>query len=266
MSSGITLKYWSGRGLMEVPRQMLAIAGLFPGVSVVVLKPLFCEPGLTPPPPHLQAGYTDVRVSGAPPSGPELDANLGRLPCLEVGGVTIGQSAAINFYVAQHTGLLGSSPAEAAQIIAFTEHLRELNQAFRALVPYGTEPTEAAMAAFFDDSSAADFTGPADGAKRAARNMKWFMGRLERLVGEGFCVGGKTSLADVMLFQFFADSLTPEESATGDLPAHRREPWSSKARTDAALAAHPRVAACVAGVAAHPNIKQWLATRGKQGF
>ena len=55
----LTLKYWSGRGLMEVPRQCLAIAGLFPG-----------------------AGYTDVRVS-APPEGASLDANLGRLPCID---------------------------------------------------------------------------------------------------------------------------------------------------------------------------------------
>lgn len=58
--AAITLKYWSGRGLMEVPRQCLAIAGHFPG-----------------------QGYTDVRVSGAPPAGAELDANLGRLPCIE---------------------------------------------------------------------------------------------------------------------------------------------------------------------------------------
>jgi hypothetical protein len=29
-NSAITLKYWNGRGLMEVPRMILAIAGKFP--------------------------------------------------------------------------------------------------------------------------------------------------------------------------------------------------------------------------------------------
>jgi len=29
-NSAITLKYWNGRGLMEVPRMLLAIAGKFP--------------------------------------------------------------------------------------------------------------------------------------------------------------------------------------------------------------------------------------------
>ena len=228
---------------MEVPRQMLAIAGHFPG-----------------------AGYTDVRVAGAPPAGAELDANLGRLPCLEVGGTSIGQSAAINYFVATHTGLMGANPAEAAQIISFTEHVKELSAAFRTLVPYGAEPTPAALDTFFDDAAATDFTGPADGSKRASRFLKWYMGRMELLVGDGFCVGGKLSLADVMLFNTFADSLTAEETASGDLPAHRREPFSSLARTQAALAAHPRLAKCVASVAAHPNIAKWMATRGKQGF
>lgn len=31
--AGMILKYWNGRGLMEVPRKMLAISGKFP-VSV----------------------------------------------------------------------------------------------------------------------------------------------------------------------------------------------------------------------------------------
>ncbi len=259
---------------MEVPRQCLAAAGKFPG-----------------------AGYTDVRCS-APPGGTELDANLGRLPILEgacaplragednprgplspshhplprptpspqtVDGVSIGQSTAINYWVAQHCNLLGSSPAEAASILSFGEHLRELREKYAAMVPWGTEPSAETLNTFFDSAEATDSTGPADGSKRGARNLLWFMGRLEHLVGDGFAVGGKLSLADIQLFNIFADSLTAEQSL-GDLPSYRREPFGSLARTSAALAKHPKLAKIVAAVGAHPNIQKWLQTRGQQGF
>jgi hypothetical protein len=58
MAGELTLRYWNGRGLMEVPRVMLAIAGKAPG-----------------------AGYTDVRASGTDGVGNALDCNLGRMVC-----------------------------------------------------------------------------------------------------------------------------------------------------------------------------------------
>jgi glutathione S-transferase len=227
------------------------------------------HPHTFPPPlpacPFPQTGYTDAR--GAPtPGDSSLDCNLGRLPALVTAdGATIGQSSAINSYVAGVTGLNGATPVEAAQILAFSEHLKELDQAYRKLCPYGTEPTEAANATFFDSNDATDFAGPADGAKRDARNLLWFMGRMERLVGDGFAVGGKISLADVLIYRAFGDSLS-EAQANEGLPAHRREPFGSLARVNAALGKHPKLAKIVASVAAHPNIAKWLATRGKQGF
>ena len=125
--------------------------------------------------------------------------------------------------------------------------------------------TLSALDTFFNESEAVDFSGPADGAKRSARNLVWYAGRLEKLVGDGFAVGGKLSLADVLLYNHFADSLTPEQ-CTGELPAHRREPFASLERTNAMLARHPRLSACIASVAAHPNVKKWMAERGPQGF
>ena len=221
---------------------LLAIAGHFPG-----------------------AGYVDAR--GPPAAGDaDIDANLGRLPTLVTReGVAIGQSAAINHYVAGVTGLLGDGPLEAAQIIAFHEHLAELNQQFRKLVPYGVEPDAAKLDTFFGASGATDFAGPADGATRDSRNLLWYMGRLERLVGDGFVVGGKLTLADVEVFRAFGDALTPEQAAPG-LPAWRREPFSDASRTRAALAAHPRLQKIVDNVGAHPNIKKWIEVRGPQGF
>ena len=58
MAGELTLRYWNGRGLMEVPRVMLAIAGKAPG-----------------------AGYTDVRASGTDGVGNAFDCNLGRMVC-----------------------------------------------------------------------------------------------------------------------------------------------------------------------------------------
>ena len=190
---------------------------------------------------------------------------LSRSALATVDGASIGQSVAINHFIAQHTGLLGANPVEASQILSFGEHIKELREAYAKLVPWGTEPSAAAADAVFDSVEAADATGPADSSKRDARLLLWYMGRLERLVGDGFAVGGKLSLADILLFNAFADSLTPEQ-ALGELPAHRREPFGSLARTQAALAKHPRLAKIVAGVAALPNIQKWLSTRGKQGF
>ena len=221
----------------EVPRCMLAIAG---------------------------KEYKDVRATGTDDKGDSLDANLGRLPLLETtAGGKIGQSAAINFFVATECGMLGSSSLEAAQILAFIEHIKELSAAYRTASPWGTEPVPEKMAEFFDDASATDYTGPA--ARGGKRAFLWFLGRMELLVGaDGFAVGGKLSLADVMLYGLLGDTL--DATLHEDMPAWKREPLTDKAKVDAALVKHPKIAACVASVAQHPAIIAWMAKRGKQAF
>merc|ERR1711998_754259 len=120
----IKLSYWPGRGLMEVPRFLLAIAG---------------------------KEYEDFRAtSGTDGMNGALDSNLGRLPVLNCAEGAIGQSAAINYYVASECGLLGASTFEAAQILAFAEHIKELKSAYGSLVPFGTEPSKEAIKTFFD--------------------------------------------------------------------------------------------------------------------
>ena len=195
-----------------------------------------------------------------------MDANLGRVPICETSEGFIGQSAAINFYIASTNGLMGKSVFEASQIISFEEHLKELSTAFRGLVPYGSEPTPEALSKFFDLDEASDYSGPADGAKRPSRFLRWYMGRLEGLLpGDGFAVGGALSLADVLIFSNFGDSLAADETFT-EVPAHRREPFASKERVDEALARHPKIRAVVDNVRTNKGVANWLATRGKQGF
>lgn len=221
---------------MEVPRMLLAIAGHFPG------------------------DYVDGRYTNA--EG-DLTQNLGRMPMLEYDGQAIGQSAAINFFLATELSLMGSNSLQAARIVSVYEHLKELMTNYRNLVPWGTEPTAEQDEKWFE-GGATDSTGPADGSNRT-RYLTWFLGRIEAaLDNHGFAVGDKLSLADVLLYFSLAEHLDAEQAGT--LPKFRREAFGNKDRTDAAIAKHPKIHAAVQAVANHPNIQKWLSVRGVQGF
>jgi glutathione S-transferase len=223
---------------MELPRMMLAVAGKFPG-----------------------ADYVDGRFSG-PPEG--LEANLGRMPILERDGQSVGQSAAINFYVASEFGLLGANAMEAARILSIQEHVKELMTEFRKVAEWGKEPDAEKMNQWFD-GGATDATGPADGSQRGARFLTWWLTRIEAtLDNTGFAVGNQISMADVLFYTVFADSLTDAEA--GELPKYRRESFTDQARTDAKIAQFPKLNATIAAVRNHPNLQKWLATRGPQMF
>ena len=99
--------------------QLLAVAGKFPG----------------------EGGYKDGRF-GSPADAGDLTANLGRMPLLRCKEGSIGQSSAINFYLATELGLMGKSTYEQAQILAMQEHLKELKAANRELLPRGAVPSE----------------------------------------------------------------------------------------------------------------------------
>lgn len=238
--SEITLQYWGGRGLMEVPRVMLALAGKFPS----------------------EGAYTDSRLTAAPEGS---EANLGRMPLCKVGDESIGQSAAINYFIAVENGFLGSSNLEAAKITGIAEHLRETGENFRKLVAYGAAPTEEALEKWFN-GGATDVTGTADGSARDSRFLTWFAGRIEHCLGNnGFAVGNKLSLADVLLHNMFAETLADEQAPAG-LASHRKEPFGDKVKTSAFLEKHPKIKASVDAVANHPNFQRWLSERGSQGF
>ena len=139
--------------LQEVPRCCLAIAG---------------------------KKYNNVQGVDWHEKGNLMDANLGRVPLLESAQGSIGQSAAINFYVASECGLMGTSSFEAAQIVNFNEHLNELNAAYRKAHPYGTEPDEEKIKDFFENSNANDYAGPANRAVSGDRKLFPRCGRASR--------------------------------------------------------------------------------------
>jgi hypothetical protein len=75
---------------------------------------------------------------------------LGRLPVASIGGNTVGQSGAINFFIASELGLMGDSTFEAAQILSIYEHVKEMRTKYSELVPWGTEPSVEKLNDWFD--------------------------------------------------------------------------------------------------------------------
>lgn len=232
----LSLHYWPGRGLMEPVRDMLAIAGK------------------TAP-----TDFTDGRHSE--PTG-DMKCNLGRMPTIETASGSIGQSASMFYYVAATHDLIGTGPFEAAKCLEMQEHINEVKRAWYAMVPYGTEPTAEQLDTWFD-GGASDTEGPAQG--RGERHLTWWLGRINAgITGtDGFAVGSKLSMADVLLYNLLAEHLEENES---DMPENKRYPFNSKERSEKAIAAFPKIASSIAKVAENAGMQKWLATRGPQGF
>jgi glutathione S-transferase len=67
------------------------------------------------------------------------------MPVLQVGEDSIGQSSAINQYLARENGLMGGNNIESAQIVTISEHVKEMITAFKSVVPWGKEPPSDAL-------------------------------------------------------------------------------------------------------------------------
>lgn len=187
------------------------------------------------------------------------------MPVVMIGNRSIGQSSAINQYIATECGLMGGDSFEAAHIVSIAEHLKEMHGSFRSLVPNNTVPKPENLDLWFD-GGATDVTGMAVRKDQPTRYLQWWMGRMERtLDSHGFAVGKKLSLADVLLYSSFVDTLRPEETAPG-VASYRTQPFASQTRTAAMLAKHPKILASCNTVATNANIKKWLAMRGVQNF
>jgi len=251
-SGKIDLKYWNGRGLMEVPRTLLALAGMFPSSDYVDGRYTTDDP---PTPPAQSISLIEDKLA----------ANLGRMPVLTVGNDSVGQSAAINYYLAASLGFMGSNHFEAARIISIQEHLKEMKDAYRKIIPYGSEPTEDNLKTWFEDGAKDQSPARADMQNRT-RYASWFAGRIEYIVGgDGYAVGSKISLADVLIYNTFAETLEPSQAKEG-MASHRMVPFCSKEKTEALLEKHPKLKKICSTVASRPGVKKWISMRGVQAF
>ena len=114
----------------------------------------------------------------------ELVCNMDRAPVLVVGDVTIGQSKAIDRYVAKSVGMMGSTDLEAAQIDMIGEHVRDIKDAYQKAK--GSHKDEALAAAQTEFVTV---------------TLPTWLEKLEKtLGGNGFAVGSSISLADVYIY------------------------------------------------------------------
>merc|ERR1740121_3316346 len=225
MSSPITLRYWNARGLMDVPRMILAINGKFPNDGYTDAR--YFREGMPPAAEGIAEPWADADIQS------KLSNNLGRMPLMEVGDDSIGQSAAINYYLSAEFGMLGDSSLEGAHIMSIQEHIKEMGAARMSVMPFGQDITPEMLEKWFTTGAEDKSPAVADGSNRE-RYCKWWAARIEAVVGDnGFAVGNKISLADVLIFRTFADG--PQAKAD------QLEPMCSKAHTDAILATCPKL-------------------------
>jgi len=208
-NSVIHLKYFDARGVVETSRILLALAGR--GYTEdrfsIEMKDGKYEFG---------EKFQDAKSSGL------LDSNMGRVPVLVADYNEIGQSAAIERYVARSCDLMGSDPVEAAQIDMWSEHVRELKDKYKAAKASGPEAKAAYFATALPDT----------------------MAKLERVAAsDRGLVGGKITYADVSVYCFVTEF------------------FDDKAAAAAAVSECRKLSACVALVAEHPNVVAYLAQR-----
>ncbi|CAE8609651.1 unnamed protein product [Polarella glacialis] len=120
----------------------------------------------------------------------EFDAAMGKVPVLECGGVKIGQSKAIERFVAKKVGLMGSNEIEEAQIDMLCCHTVDIKDAYKAAKAAGKDDMDAAMKKWFGET------------------LPELLGKVEKSLPAGpgpWLVGNKISYADVTYYYFLRD-------------------------------------------------------------
>jgi glutathione S-transferase len=216
------LRYFDARGAAEVIRTIFAAAN----VEYDDYRYTFSMDG---PKPQICDQHGIDKESGV------FDANLMRLPILEVGNDRIGQSRAIERYVAKDLGLMGKGKIQEAQIDAYCEHIRDLRDAYNKVRGNPFAPTtpeiEEAKEKWYSDT------------------MKTWMKKIEAVTGDnGFAVGDKVSLADIVLYCALTQAFSDADKAA------------------ASFADCEKISAVLENVAANQGVQKWLETRPDNKF
>jgi glutathione S-transferase len=167
----------------------------------------------------------------------QLVANMDRAPILTADGVTIGQSKAIERYVARVCGLMGSSELEASQIDCIAEHVHDIKEKWAKIKALQGADREAAETKWYN-SSGGDLT-------------EW-LGKLERSLPVNApvdcAVGSALSYADVCIWHLLSDTFENKTAVQECLkPCERLRKIASK-------------------VALLPPVMSWLSIRPRTVF
>jgi glutathione S-transferase len=157
----------------------------------------------------------------------ELDAAGGKVPILTVnGGEQIGQSKAIEWYLAKALGLAGSSDVEASQIDAVSETVRDIKDSYQKV-----KGEDATKEKFF------------------AEDLPTQLALLEKSLSKGsgpWFIGSKISYADIVVFNF----LTSSKGFFDDFD-----------KAKAAYSGCARISASMEATTANAEIQAWIAKR-----
>lgn len=136
------LLYFDGRGVIELARIMMKVGGIPFEDHRFSIK---IKDG---------GGFETPEFAAAKAAG-DLAANMDRAPLLIVGNTKIGQSKAIERYVAHKCGLMGSNGEEAALIDCIAEHVRDIKEKWgkiRSIGGMGPSPEkDVAMKKWFEE-------------------------------------------------------------------------------------------------------------------
>lgn len=129
----------------------------------------------------------------------EFSIAMDKVPILEINGTEkIGQSKAIERYLAKKFGFFGSTLEEEAKIDMLCEHIIDIKKAY-ADARAGKADEELVQAKL----------------KFMSETLPTFFGKFDKLLAsEQFAVGSKLSLADIVIQQFVNDYFDDKEGAT----------------------------------------------------
>jgi prostaglandin-H2 D-isomerase / glutathione transferase len=134
-----------------------------------------------------------------------FNINMGRIPILNVDGHTLGQSDAIARFLAKRFGFFGDNEFDAAMIDMFTEHVRDIKQKY----------IDAKVGKSMDELHQAKIFWMRNELPTWAKKLESCVGK------DGFAVGSKLSLADIVIqvfFQDYFDEKTLANEAIRDCP------------------------------------------------
>jgi len=212
------LVYFDVRGLAETSRMVLAVGGeeyedfRYP-LKVVDMKT------------HnmVKEEFDKDKAEG------KLVRSLNKVPYLEVEGVVIPQSKSIERYLGKKYGLMGSSDIESARVDSLCECIRDFKDLYQPVRK--AENRDEAMNEWF--------------TKTLVEKLRLFENLLD---GDGYSVGDKLSLSDIVLYAFITQFFDNKEASMN------------------ATLISPKVRSVIDNVAKVPQIMKWLEDRPKTDF
>ena len=212
------LVYFNGRGLAEISRILLAIGEedyedfRYP-LKIIDWSKHQME----------KEEFEKDKAEG------KLVGSLNKVPYLEVDGQVIPQSKSIERYLARKYSLMGDNDIEAVRIDSLCECIRDFKDVYQSVRK--ADDKEKAMNEWF------------------TKTLVEKLGLLENLVdGEGFSVGTKLSLSDVVIFAFITQFFDNKEASMN------------------ATLATPKIRSVVEKVSSVPQVVSWLEKRPVTNF